>query len=289
VIKMPLGLYNEYVDIDAARPSILLPQSVYPLRNRDALISHTGFAVYGTVDLHCRGELEYQAWLGTLSIPHNALEVNGATLDTIDTRYVTGAQLFWNTPADGLRVGATVVRASIDFYLTLSDENIDALVMAGAVPADYDGALRVSQRPDTFAIGSAEYLRGPWTFAAEYSRWFKRQVTSLPAVIPTLEEDAERFYVLGAYRATSHLELGSYYSVHHKDAGDRLGHGDGFPVRYYAFQRDLAASLRYDVNDRWLWKLEGHFMDGTADLAGENLPGSKRFWGLFLVRTTVTF
>src|SRR6185503_15024381 len=78
-IKMPFGLYNEYVDVDAARLPILLPTSVYPLRNRDVLISHTGAAIYGTATLGTAGEVEYQAWLGTLTIPRNALELSGAT------------------------------------------------------------------------------------------------------------------------------------------------------------------------------------------------------------------
>jgi hypothetical protein len=30
-------------------------------------------------------------------------------------------------------------------------------------------------------------------------------------------------------------------------------------------------------------------MDGTADLPAASNPAPKRYWGLFLVRTTVTF
>jgi hypothetical protein len=56
-----------------------------------------------------------------------------------------------------------------------------------------------------------------------------------------------------------------------------------------AFQRDLAGTLRYDVNDHWLWKLEAHFMDGTASLPTEFNAHADRYWGLFLLRTTVTF
>jgi hypothetical protein len=61
-----------------------------------------------------------------------------------------------------------------------------------------------------------------------------------------------------------------------------------FPERWYAWQRDLAATVRYDVNERWLWKVEGHFIDGVADLLGST-PDPKRYWGLFLLKTTVTF
>ena len=49
-------LYNEYTDIDSARLPILMPSSVYPLRDRDVLLSHT--ALYGSQALGAGGELE---------------------------------------------------------------------------------------------------------------------------------------------------------------------------------------------------------------------------------------
>jgi hypothetical protein len=290
VIKLPLGLYNEYVDIDASRTAILLPQSMYPIRNRDALISHIGFALYGTIPIDVLGTLEYQAWIGTLTIPVSALELKNAELKSVDTKYVTGGQLFWRPPVEGLRVGASYLRAVIDFHLTIESGLIPQLVAANLVPADYDGNLLISQNPTGFWTGSAEYIIGRWLFAAEYSRWLKHQTNSLPAAIPTLHEDAERFYGMVTYRFSSLFELGAYYSHLYLDPHDRNGHdAQRFPIRSNAFQRDLALSLRFDVNDYWLWKLEGHFIDGTADLDPNINPSPKRRWGLFLVRTTVTF
>ena len=289
VIRMPFGLYNEYVDIDAARLSILLPESVYPVRDRDVLLSHTGFSIYGSRELGAGGELEYQAWLGALTIEREALDLVGATLESAQSKYVTGAQVFWHPPLDGLRVGATLLRTSIDFRVSLAPETVGALIMAGLVAPDFDGKLVVSQRPDTLVVGSAEYARGDWLLAAEYSRWFKRQRTTLPALLPTFEEDGERFYAMATTRLAPRLETGGYYSVYHVDAGDRGGHDPRFTEPFHAFQRDLAATLRFDVNDHWLWKLEGHFMDGTASLPQLANPDPARYWGLFLLRTTVTF
>jgi hypothetical protein len=245
--------------------------------------------VYGNRTLGAAGELEYQVWLGTLSIPDNALVVSGATLDKIDTKYVTGAQVFWQSPLDGLRIGATALRTSIDFHLTLSPANTTAVIMAGLVPPDYDGALVVSQRPDTWIVGSAEYVHEAWSFAIEYSRAFKHQRTSLPAAIATFDEDSERLYGMASYRESPRLEVGGYYSVLHLDAGDRHGRDPKYAERFFAFQRDLAATVRIDVNDRWLWKLEAHFIDGTADLEMASNPRPDRYWGLFLLRTTATF
>jgi hypothetical protein len=287
-IKMPLGLYNEYVSIEAARTAILLPQSLYPLRNRDALISHTGFALYGTVPLGPLGELSYQGWLGTLNIPRSALTLVGASLNSVDTHYVAGGEAFWS-PLEGLRVGGTYLRASIDFHLTLDPASIGALVDAQLVPVDYDGKLVVSQTPTDFWVASLEYTVRGFLFAGEYSRWRKHQYTTLPKVLPSFRDDSERFYVLASYRFSELLEVGSYYSVIHLDANHRDGAAPAFRHGYNAYQRDLALSLRLDVNEYWLWKVEGHFVDGTADLSSETNTNPSRYWGLFLLRTSVTF
>jgi hypothetical protein len=262
---------------------------VYPVRNRDVLLSHTGFSLFGSRALGAGGELEYQAWLGTLTIAREALDLVGASLDSAQARYVAGAQVFWHPPLDGLRAGATLLRASIDFRISLVPETTAALIMAGLVAPEFDGKLVISQRPDTLVVGSAEYTRGDWLLAAEYSRWFKRQRSTLPVLLPTFEEDGERFYAMATARLRPWLEAGGYYSVYHVDADDRGGRDPRFAERFHAFQRDLAATLRFDVNDHWLWKLEGHFMDGTASLPALANANPERYWGLFLLRTTVTF
>jgi hypothetical protein len=287
IIKLPFGLYNEYVDIDSARLPILLPSSMYPIRDRDVLLSHRGFALYGNHSFGAAGELEYQAWLGTLDIPRTALQLTGgASLDSVSVKYVTGGQVFWRPPLDGLRVGATVLRASIDFHIALTPSVVSALVAAGLVPMGFDGKLVVSQRPLTFVVGSVEYIRGRWLLAAEYSRWLTHQRSTMAVLSPTFDRDNEKFYAMATYRPSSLVEVGTYYSVYNVDVDD-------MPVAYTqpsnAFQRDLAATLRLDVNDHWLWKLEGHFMDGTASLPVEFNTHPDRRWGLFLLRTTVTF
>jgi hypothetical protein len=289
IIKMPYGLYNEYVDIDAARTAILMPQSVYPIRNREALISHRGFSVYGEHEVGGAGSFDYQAFLGTLTIPKNALTLSGADLDRTDTKYVTGGQVFWRPPVEGLRLGVSYVRASVDFYLHLPAATVSQLVMAGLVPATFDGGVVVSQRPTSFVVGSAEYVHGPWLFAAEYQRTDKRQRTSIPTLIPTYEQANDGLYVLATYQATPRIQTGAYYSLNYVDADDRRGHDPKYTENFQAFQRDLGATVRFDVNDHWLWKLEGHFIDGAADLNATENPMPTRYWGLLLLRTTVTF
>ncbi len=290
LIKMPIGLYNEFADIDSARNAILLPASLYPVRNRDALIAHMGFSVYGNIPLGPVGELEYEAWLGTLAVTRSALTVPSvARIDSIDTRYVTGVRLFWRPPIDGLRIGVTYMRAVIDFYISLDADTTRQAIMAQLAPSDFNGQFKISQDPGAFWVASAEYIRGDWLFAAEYSRWLKYQIASITTVSPTLDEDSERAYVMVNYRLSPHFELGTYYSVVHANVDDRLGKDKRFAKPFHAFQRDLSATLRVDINEYWLCKLEGHFIDGTSELQTTVNTDPKRYWGMFLLRTTVTF
>lgn len=282
--RLPFGLYNEYSDIDASRIPLLLPQGIYPLRNREALLAQRGFLLYGEAS-----GFEYQAWLGTLSIPSNAIVVQGAALDRIDTKYVTGAQVFWHAPIDGLRIGGSYLRASIDFHASVDAITAGALIMAGLAPADFTGALVVSQRPTQQWIGSAELVRGPWQLAAEYARTTTRQRSSLPLAIPTAETTGDAMYAMAGYQATPRFAGSLYYSVGFADVDDRRGHDPKYVESFQAWSRDLAATLRFDVNDHWLWKLEGHFVDGAGGLDSTMNPTPERYWGLFLLRTTVTF
>jgi hypothetical protein len=108
-------------------------------------------------------------------------------------------------------------------------------------------------------------------------------------VFPSEDQDAEAFYGLSSYRARPWLELGGYYSVLHVDANDRRGKNPKYPERFYAWQRDATVTARFDINDRWLWKVEAHFIDGVASLTASENPKAERYWGMFLARTTVTF
>ena len=286
-IKLPFGLYNEYSDIDSGRLAILMPQSVYPIGSRDVLLAHTGFAAYGTLDLGSGGELDYQGFLGTFFIDPNTASTVGSV--EVDSRYVAGGQAIWSPPVEGLRIGASGLRASIDYALQLDQKTIDLYIALGIAPADFDGRVGLFLRPAHIVAGSVEYIKDRFGVAAEYSRWLFRIYTK-PEIIPLTDTDSERFYVRAGYRVNDEVAVGAYYSVNHVEAGDHQGRNKTqFPVRERAFQRDLAATLRYDVNEFWLWKLEAHFIDGAADLDATDNPMPERYWGMFLARTTLTF
>jgi hypothetical protein len=59
-------------------------------------------------------------------------------------------------------------------------------------------------------------------------------------------------------------------------------------------QHDVAATLRFDITENWLLKLEGHYMSGTAAVSpalNDNTPLNllERNWVVFLAKTTAYF
>ncbi|MGE3455314.1 MAG: hypothetical protein AB7O24_09415 [Kofleriaceae bacterium] len=287
--KIPFGLYNEYLDIDSGRLQILPPQSVYPLTNRDVLVAQTGFLVYGTLPLAAAGELEYSAYGGTLAlgVPDHQ-PPGGPQVYAVDSKYVLGGQALWRPPVEGLRVGASLLRASFDQYLQFDAATTAILIAAGLAPADFDGKVIFALRPANLWVASLEYSEGDWLFAAEYSRWFARTPVE-PAVLKLPNTLSERFYGMVTYRVSDRLETGAYYSVHNADIHHRDGRDPKFMPRHQAFQRDAAATLRLNVNEHWSWKLEGHFIDGAAGLDAASNPDPERYWWLFLAKSTVAF
>jgi hypothetical protein len=107
------------------------------------------------------------------------------------------------------------------------------------------------------------------------------------------KRETEAYYGLLAYRLTDWFEAGVYYSVLYVDMDDREGDSQvaaGKPD-YNAWQKDLALSVRFDITDFWLVKLEVHFMDGVAQCTEADNPDGfdEQNWTLFAVKTTFNF
>lgn len=268
-MKLPFGLYNEVADTDSARAMVLLPTSVYPTENRDFLLAQTGIEVYGYLDLDDAGALEYRAYGGTIHLDQPPIFPGPLQLVTVDWHYVIGGRLMWETPLEGLRVGATAQALRFDLnYLLL-----------GTMPVELEFPVEI-------ALASAEYVTGDLVLAVEYSRWHAHLTSNLPAVFPETEVTNERYYAMASYRLATWLQVAAYYAALFPDDENRKGR--------QSYRHDVALALRFDLTDNWLLKLEGHYFHGTADLneglnGGTVLRDLETNWSLFLAKTTVYF
>ena len=269
-VKLPFGLYNDVSDIDSARVPILLPQPVYPASNRDFLLAQNGGEIYGHLGAGPLGAFSYNAYYGTIFLPTTATPGSPFVVKSLNVPYVIGGRLMWDTPLPGLRVGGSAQQLRLDTVLFYS------------APTPTEVTVEI---PALLTVGSVEWGWGDLLVAGEYSRWFVEAQSSDPALFPESETESERGYVMASYRVTPWLHPGVYASYYVPNVDLRKG--------VETRQGDIAATLRFDLNRHWLLKIEGHYMEGTADL-NPALNGKPRNelaprWGLFAVKTTAYF
>lgn len=282
--KIPFGLYNDSADIDAARVPILLPQSVYPVNNRDYLLAQTGLELYGSDRIGSAGRLAYRAYGGTLDVNVPTAPAPGVTVSGLEVPYVAGGRLLWLPPLEGLTLAGSYQALRFDWDYHLAPETAAPLQNKGLLPETFDGTLPVKFRIQLW-VASVEYQTGGLTISSEYSRWIGRVHSNAPKLLPSRVE-SERYYAMISYQVRPWLTPGAYYSVLYPDVKKRSGREN--------YQHDAALSLRFDVNQYWLVKLEGHFMRGTAVLDSTlngNTPKQNldRIWEALLIKTTAYF
>ena len=265
-VKLPFGLYNDIQDVDAARNAALLPQSVYPWTDRELLLAQTGMEVYGFVDLHEVGGLEYRLFAGTIF--RELVNTPTTRVLSQNVPYVVGGRLMWDTPVPGLRVGASALVNRTESVLLLGNSSTPT-------SSDVDAVL---------AVASAEYVIGDFNAAAEYSRWYTNTVSGDASL--NRHVTSERGYVMSSYRLSNWFQPGAYYSLLYPNVDNRSA-----PAQQ---QHDFAATLRFDLTSFWLLKLEGHYMYGTAALdpalnGNAPLASLAPSWGLLVLKTTAYF
>lgn len=267
-LKIPFGLYNDVNDIDSARVPILLPQSTYPIQGRQFLFSQTGFELYGFARSRAAGALEYRLYAGTIYIDPAIFVPPGSPVQLqLDIRYVLGGRLFWETPLEGLRIGASSLAVHMD---------VNAFVEGMTIPIRNRSLL---------SIASAELVRGPLSLTAEYALWHTNQESPLAG--SNFSGTSERAYAMVTCRVAPWLHPGLYYARYLPDIDNRSGDAA-------SRQNDVALTLRFDVTYNWIVKAEGHLMEGTAGLVSPLTVtpppmNPESVWGVFLLKATGYF
>jgi hypothetical protein len=268
-VKQPIGLYNEIIDVEPARTPILLPQSVYPMQNRNYFLAQDGVEVYGYLGSGAAGALAYRLYGGTVPVPITNTPGNFYQIQRFDTPFLLGTRLIWHTPIEGLKVAQT-----------LQAMRFDASVLAGTTPVSV-------KLPFSTWLSSIEYSSGELVLSAEYMRRYIRIADSSdPALLPNSLTISQGGYLMGTYRVSDWFEPGLYYSVTFPNLNSTSGRENHL--------HDIAATLRFDINQFWIVKAEGHFMRGTGGLNtalndGTPLSRLEETWGAYLLKTTAYF
>lgn len=285
-MKLHHGLYNTGRDADFLRTSILLPQSVYNEAWRSTVSGISGFEAYGTIDTRLPGRFSYNVQVGKVDIGLDSgvamttkeeLLEKGIVYDPndIDHDKAFVGRLNYLTPIPGLNLNATIW--SVDFKMTGTASQING--------TELPGVQEYKTESDSITT-SLEYSYNDFLFVTEYS------LTKYKFDLETFQEsklETEGYYASLAYRFTDWFETGAYYSVYYpnKDHKD----GSTFTPDHSGWLKDSCLSLRFDIMDNWVLKLEGHMMNGTAVMMNSNNPPDQKEedWLLFGTKMTFSF
>jgi hypothetical protein len=272
LLKRPHGLYNQSRDIDAARTGIFLPLGVYPEVSREFFLSTKGIGIYGILP----GNLSYEFQYGTISVDNDdgivkqANTMLGSTTESIETDYVVAGMLRWDTPLSGLALAVTAFR--------LGDNVMNTNI----------GKVCVS-RYDEY-VYSLEYVYEDLTISAEY-RNNPVEIVLNDTMKLVDGEVTEGYHITGAYRFTDWFELGMGYSELYGDKGDRGGDRYkkmGQPEAK-AWRKVLSLSTRFDINDYWIFKLEGNYMNGLEGVTSDLGDDPSEDWFILGAKMTFSF
>ncbi len=301
-VKTPFGLYNQTRDVDMIRNSILLPQAVYTESMRNVMNGFEGGSIYGSFEIGDANSFEYDAFVGTVDVERDVWPVSeltqlilanvyGSALPLTgyrsETKAVYGGALRWNTMVEGLRFGASWFHGELSGIGTFSSP-------LGPI----DPEFHMDATP--WYVLSAEYTTDRLLLAYEFNRAFvdmelKGLVvpTGLTPPLPTtttmdldLKDRRGGWYGQAAWQWNDTFQIGGIFAMYYPDYTVR--EGDGFDYK----QRDIALTLRADVTDNWLLKIEGHAMQGVGDVEStlnDGIALTEEDWYLFIAKSTFYF
>jgi hypothetical protein len=245
-VKTVFGLYTDTQDMTFLHTFAMLPQAIYPIDLRDQSIAHTGGDVYGNIPLKRLGGLAYTGFAGTVFDSANSgyiYSTKAIGLDLTSNGGLSyGGDLRWNAPVSGLVLGASQMWQSPD----------EAGTCVSAVFCRPNSAYTSRSIKDFSSQYYGQFSRGKFRLDAEYRRtWHDWEIANGHVEITI---GMKAYYTAAAYRISSRLELGSYFSQM-RAATSYAGNGHEF---------DKVMTARFDITKYWNVKVEGHFMNGNG-------------------------
>jgi hypothetical protein len=247
-VKTPIGLFNEIQDIDPSYLWALLPESVYPVDDRNSYLTHYGGVVYGTIALnHKFGKIEYRAFGGEgLYSPKEGFFIAqaeaGFNLPNDIKGPLYGGALHWKTPLSGLMVGASA----------LKDNTWSALYTGNNGALSGTETLFANTQPNFFAM----YEKNKIMVATEYTRSWGNQLVQFPDMPDAYSRNDDRgWYAMASYKVTSKFTAGAYISQNSDHQAEVS------TSRHY---NEWVIAGRYDFTEFLYAKAEENFIDGTG-------------------------
>lgn len=278
-IKVPFGFYNDTRDMVFTRPTILLPQSIYPDATRDLSISADGGLIYA----------DYRSGSGNFSFELGSIYPKSSTLDT-ELSFL-GQDYPGNTFSGLSYVGRLIYDLESGKYrMAISSMRIDTRYDPALLPPD---DLFAGKDIFTPVIFSGQYNQENFSLTAEYS--------IRPVKDKGFRDDfddrfiGEAYYLQAEYRFNNNWQAVLRYDVLYNDRSDKSGNRYQSMTRlpaHFQFAKDWTIGFRYNIGSSFLFAAEYHYVNGTAWLPFQDNPDPddmEQQWQMFSVLASYRF
>lgn len=273
-------LYSSTRDIPFARPSIILPQSVYFDGFRDFAVGGDGGAFKISHSNDSYGNFDFNFSYGTSP-------VSDKQADIILSEYAQGtvkqdsdiqASLYWQPAFSPWRFGASYLDS--DFSYKANDTG----------DLFYDGEFSFQ-----FYTLNALYEGEKWEFSGEI---YQENFTTIGFYHPLHDKSpvGEGMYLQTRYKLNDDLTLLARYENFYSDRddknGEKLEEETGVPA-YFGYHRDTTVGMSYDFSSNLRLRFEYHWFQGAGRLTPVVLPNpivnNSKDWQLWALQLMYWF
>ncbi len=277
-------LYSSSRDVPFARPSIILPQSVYFDGLRDIAVGSDGVALKISYSCDVYGNFDGQFSYGTSPIAEeqtkNILGENALGDSTQD--YDVKSSLYWQPVFSSWRFGLSLLHEGFTYD--------SAGMNQGDLYSDANFTLQL------YTL-NALYEGEIWEFSGEvYQQRFIIDGFYQPGF--NLDNTGQGYYLQSRYKATEKMTFLVRYEDFYLDKEDKDGkqleqNSSGQVPFYFGFHKDITLGLNYDITSNFSARMEYHWVNGTGRLTPVVAPNpsinSSENWQMWAVQLMYWF
>jgi hypothetical protein len=254
-------LYSSTRDVPFARPSIILPQSVYYDGFRDIAVGGDGIALKISHSDDRYGDFDFNFSYGSSTISDKQTEniLGDLSQGRFKQDFDAQASFYWQPAFSSWRFGLSLLNS--DFSYNTNDD-LD-LFVNGEISFQY------------YTI-NALYEGESWEFSGEiYQNNFTTEEFYNPQFYSSMI--GQGLYLQSRYKVNENLTLLARSERFYSDKDDKNGKQleestGGLVPAYFGYHRDTTVGMSYDFSSDFSLRLEYHWLQGGGRLTPVVLP-----------------
>ena len=258
-------LYSSSRTVPFARPTIILPQSVYFDGFRDFAVGNDGVAFKLSHSDDEMGDFDFNLSYGNSPISDEQAQILLSEYATGKAKqeYDLQSSFYWRPAFSQWRFGISLLDS--DFSYKRNQEAPDLFF-------DADFSFQ-------FYTFNTLYEGEQWEFSGEI---YQSRFLTEGFYVPQYHSDniAQGFYVQSRYKLTSEITLLARYEDFYLDKEDKDGkkleeNSHGLIPSYFGFHKDTTLGLNYDFTSNFSLRLEYHWVQGAGRLTPVVVPNPR--------------